>query len=139
MSQRRSNSRRGTEKDTAKEQDRIAGRNPVLEALRSGAMIDTIYVSQESGGLQEIIQMAKEREIPVKIVTESKLNQLTGGSGRPGPPPLRHGGHLAALEAHRRRCPPGCGGRRRVCELCFPGGFVETGRRKGRAAASGTL
>ena len=80
MSQRRSNSRRGTEKDTAKEQDRIAGRNPVLEALRSGAMIDTIYVSQESGGLQEIIQMAKEREIPVKIVTESKLNQLTGGA-----------------------------------------------------------
>ena len=57
----------------------IVGRNPVMEALRSGARIDMLYVGQESGGLQEIISLAKEQGIPVKVVTESKLTQLTGG------------------------------------------------------------
>ena len=55
-----------------------------LEALRSGARIDMLYVGQESGGLQEIISLAKEQGIPVKVVTESKLTQLTGGAVHQG-------------------------------------------------------
>ena len=39
---------------------------------------------QESGGLQEIIRLAKEKGIPVKVVTESKLSQLTGGAVHQG-------------------------------------------------------
>ena len=66
------------------QEDRIAGRNPVMEALRSEAQIDTVYVSQESGGLQEIVELAKSRGIPVKIVTEAKLSQLTGGAVHQG-------------------------------------------------------
>ena len=31
---------------TQAQEDRIAGRNPVMEALRSEAQIDTVYVSQ---------------------------------------------------------------------------------------------
>ena len=81
MSQRKPQPRRGQKPADAPEteNDRIAGRNPVLEALRSDAKIDLIYVGQESGGLQEIIRLAKEKGIPVKVVTESKLSQLTGG------------------------------------------------------------
>ena len=69
---------------TQAQEDRIAGRNPVMEALRSEAQIDTVYVSQESGGLQEIVELAKSRGIPVKIVTEAKLSQLTGGAVHQG-------------------------------------------------------
>ena len=69
---------------TQAQEDRIAGRNPVMEALRSEAQIDTGYVSQESGGLQEIVELAKSRGIPVKIVTEAKLSQLTGGAVHQG-------------------------------------------------------
>lgn len=77
MSQKKqyTNSRQKTE-----ETDRIAGRNPVMEALRSGMPIDTVYVCQESGGLQEIISLAKEKGIPVKMVSETKLTQMTGGA-----------------------------------------------------------
>ncbi|MFQ9094426.1 MAG: 23S rRNA (guanosine(2251)-2'-O)-methyltransferase RlmB [Ruminococcus sp.] len=86
MSQRKPQPRRGQKPADAPEteNDRIAGRNPVLEALRSDAKIDLIYVGQESGGLQEIIRLAKEKGIPVKVVTESKLSQLTGGAVHQG-------------------------------------------------------
>jgi len=62
----------------------IAGRNPVMEALKSGMEIDAVYVNRESGGLQEIIHRAKEREIPVKIVTDAKLTQMTDGTVHQG-------------------------------------------------------
>ena len=86
MSQRKPQPRWGQKPADAPEteNDRIAGRNPVLEALRSDAKIDLIYVGQESGGLQEIIRLAKEKGIPVKVVTESKLSQLTGGAVHQG-------------------------------------------------------
>ncbi|MFR0950550.1 MAG: RNA methyltransferase substrate-binding domain-containing protein [Ruminococcus callidus] len=81
MSQRKPQSRRQKPAEMPEtENDWIAGRNPVMEALRSGARIDMLYVGQESGGLQEIISLAKEQGIPVKVVTESKLTQLTGGA-----------------------------------------------------------
>ena len=85
MSQRKPQSRRQKPAEMPEtENDRIAGRNPVMEALRSGARIDMLYVGQESGGLQEIISLAKEQGIPVKVVTESKLTQLTGGAVHQG-------------------------------------------------------
>ena len=85
MSQKKPQSRRQKPAEMPEtENDRIAGRNPVMEALRSGARIDMLYVGQESGGLQEIISLAKEQGIPVKVVTESKLTQLTGGAVHQG-------------------------------------------------------
>ena len=81
------------------ENDRIAGRNPVLEALRSGAAIDTVYLSQESGGLQEIITLAKEKGIPVKMVTDAKLSQLTGGAVHQGVAAEGACGSYVSLEA----------------------------------------
>lgn len=77
--------RRRTPQDTAHvDTDCIAGRNPVMEALKSGTSLDTIYISQESGGLQEIVSLAKSQGIPVKIVTDAKLSQLTGGAVHQG-------------------------------------------------------
>lgn len=84
MSQKKSQKHRTSRPQDVSENERIAGRNPVLEALRSGAAVDTIYVSQESGGLQEIISLAKDRGIPVKMVTDAKLSQLTGGAVHQG-------------------------------------------------------
>ena len=81
------------------ENDRIAGRNPVTEALRSGAQIDTIYIDKESGGMQEIISAARERGIPVKIVTAAKLSQLTGGAAHQGVAADGSCGNYVSLEA----------------------------------------
>lgn len=84
MSQKKSQKRRTSCPQGDTENQRIAGRNPVLEALRSGAAVDTVYVSQDSGGLQEIISLAKDRGIPVKIVTDAKLSQLTDSAVHQG-------------------------------------------------------
>lgn len=81
---RRSNRRESPDMASETENERIAGRNPVLEALRSEAKIDMLYVSQTQGGLQEVIALAKEKAIPVKVVTEAKLNQLTDGAAHQG-------------------------------------------------------
>lgn len=98
--QRKNNYRRTSRPQEMAEQqeERIAGRNPVLEALRSDAQVDTVYVSQESGGLQEIISLAKERDIPVKIVTDAKLSQLTGGAVHQGVAADGACGHYVSLE-----------------------------------------
>lgn len=62
----------------------IIGRNPVREALRSGQPIDTLYISAGSGGLGEILKLAKESGAVVKTVTEQKLSQMAEGGAHQG-------------------------------------------------------
>ena len=62
----------------------ICGRNPVLEALKSGAPIDTVYISGEGGILGRIRSMAKEAGAVVKNADSRKLDQLTGGKSHQG-------------------------------------------------------
>ena len=62
----------------------IIGRNPVREALKSNQAIDTLYISATSGGLGEIIAMAKESGAVVKTVTEQKLAQMAEGGVHQG-------------------------------------------------------
>lgn len=57
----------------------IIGRNPVREALRSGTPVDTVYIAQNSGGLGEIIALAKEQGAVVKMTEEHKLTQMAQG------------------------------------------------------------
>ena len=64
--------------------DLIFGRNPVLEALRSGAALDTIYMSGGGGSLGQIRSLAKEKGIVVKDVQDKKLTQLSGGASHQG-------------------------------------------------------
>ncbi len=70
---------------TNNEQDNvICGRNPVIEALKSGANIDTIYISGEGGSLNIIRRLARENGVPVKDVQDVKLSKLSGGASHQG-------------------------------------------------------
>lgn len=62
----------------------ICGRNSVLEALRSGAPIDTVYICGNGGILGKIHSMAKDAGIVVKNTDTHKLDQLTGGKTHQG-------------------------------------------------------
>lgn len=57
----------------------IFGTRPVIEALRSGAEMDKIFLQASSRSAQttEIMQLARELEVPVQIVPIEKLNRLT--------------------------------------------------------------
>ncbi|MDE7099327.1 MAG: 23S rRNA (guanosine(2251)-2'-O)-methyltransferase RlmB [Ruminococcus sp.] len=60
------------------------GRNPVMEALKSGANLDSIYISGEGGSLNVIRRLSKENGIPVKDVQDMKLSKLSGGKSHQG-------------------------------------------------------
>ncbi len=57
----------------------ICGRNPVIEAIKSGMSIDTVYVSGHGGILGKINSMAKDAGAVVKVVNNQKLDQLSCG------------------------------------------------------------
>lgn len=62
----------------------IAGRNPVIEALKSDALLDTIYIDGNGGSLNLIRKLAKEKGIVVKEAQDKKLSQLSGGAFHQG-------------------------------------------------------
>lgn len=62
----------------------ICGRNPVLEALKSEASVDTVYISGEGGILGRIRSMAKKNGAVVKDVSAQKLDQMTDGAAHQG-------------------------------------------------------
>lgn len=66
--------------------DVIAGRNAVMEALKTERQIDTLYLLQTAGGgsLGKIVAKAKEKRIVIKQVTAQKLDALSGGVNHQG-------------------------------------------------------
>ncbi len=63
----------------------IVGRNPVMEALKSGKALDTIYVNENAGGsIGAITRIARERGIVIKNVSDQKLTQMCGGASHQG-------------------------------------------------------
>lgn len=64
----------------------IAGRNPVMETLRSGREIDRLLVAhgQATGSVAAIIAKCRDRGILVKEVSPSKLDYLTGNANHQG-------------------------------------------------------
>ena len=62
----------------------ICGRNPVIEALKSGANLDTIYIDGNGGSLGFIRRMAKEQGVVVKDADDKKLSRLSGGASHQG-------------------------------------------------------
>lgn len=56
----------------------IAGRNPIREALKSGRDLEKLLVQKGelSGSAREIVQMARERRIPVQEVEKSRLDEI---------------------------------------------------------------
>jgi 23S rRNA (guanosine2251-2'-O)-methyltransferase len=57
----------------------IAGRNPVIEALKGEQKIDKILLFKNAGGdvIHEIRHLAKELNVPIQHVPNEKLNSLT--------------------------------------------------------------
>lgn len=63
----------------------VLGRNPVIESLKAGKLIDSIYVNSEAGGsISVICRMAKEKGIVIKQVNEQKLNKMARGASHQG-------------------------------------------------------
>lgn len=57
----------------------IAGRNPVIEALKSGQKLDKILLFKNASGeaVNELRQLAKDLNVPVQYVPNEKLNSIT--------------------------------------------------------------
>lgn len=58
----------------------LAGRNPVMEALRCREELESLYIQSGApkGPLGAILNKAREAGVPIKEVTREKLTQLTG-------------------------------------------------------------
>ncbi len=58
--------------------DFIAGRNPVIEALKAGRDINKIWIAEGSqkGSVQQIIGLAKDLNVMVQYVPKKKIEQM---------------------------------------------------------------
>lgn len=72
----------------------IIGRNPVLEAIRSGCTIDKILVKEGAaeGSIKKIIGAARDNKIVLKYVDRRKLDTVAAGEN--------HQGVIAYIAAH---------------------------------------
>ena len=61
------------------EEQKIEGRNAVLEAFRSGKTIDKLFVLDgcQDGPIRTIVREAKKTDAILKFVDKERLNQLT--------------------------------------------------------------
>ncbi|MBS4193381.1 23S rRNA (guanosine(2251)-2'-O)-methyltransferase RlmB [Bacillus sp. FJAT-49705] len=63
-------------------QDFIMGKNPVIEALKSGRDINKIFIAEgsQSGQMQQVIGLAKASNVFVQFVPKKKLDQMAEGN-----------------------------------------------------------
>mgnify|MGYP002287106458 CR=1 FL=1 len=76
--------KKSREQEKASAENIICGRNPVIEALKSNANLDTIYIDGNGGSLGIIRRLAKDKGIPVKDVRDEKLSKMSGGASHQG-------------------------------------------------------
>ena len=63
----------------------LAGRNPVIEALKSGRGIEKLLIIKGAeGSVRKIEGMARERKIEIQYVQKSALDRLTDGASHQG-------------------------------------------------------
>lgn len=65
----------------------IAGRNPVVEALREGVPVTSVYVAdgvERDGRLKEVFRVAAEQGIGLMEVSRNELDRLTDGAVHQG-------------------------------------------------------
>ena len=72
----------------------IAGKNPVLEALRSGREINKLWIAEgvKKTGVNELLDLARERGVLVQFVPKKKVDQLTDAN---------HQGIVASVAAYK--------------------------------------
>lgn len=75
----RRNERERMKKEQAGSENRLEGRNAVLEALRSGRSVDKIYVQAglHDGPIQTILREARKHDSIVSFVTRERLDQMS--------------------------------------------------------------
>ncbi len=81
------------EKKRGEENDKIFGRNPIIEALEAGHTIDKLLIQDgiHHSQISKITALAKEKKIPFQFVNKRKLDELSGGN---------HQGVVAYAAAH---------------------------------------
>ena len=64
-----------------KEKNYIIGRNAVKEALKSGRVIDSVFVlsGEKAGLIKDIISKASEKKIPLKYVNKKSMDFMSHG------------------------------------------------------------
>ncbi|MBN8194297.1 23S rRNA (guanosine(2251)-2'-O)-methyltransferase RlmB [Bacillus sp. NTK074B] len=74
--------------------DFIGGRNPVMEALKSGRDINKIWIAEGSqkGSIQQIVGLAKESNVMVQYVPKKKIEQMVAEN---------HQGVVASVAAYQ--------------------------------------
>jgi 23S rRNA (guanosine2251-2'-O)-methyltransferase len=74
--------------------DLIIGKNPVLEALKSGREINKIWIAEGSqrGQMQSVIQLAKQAGVLIQYIPRKKMDQMVEGN---------HQGVVAQVAAYR--------------------------------------
>ena len=78
----------------------LYGRNPVREALRSDREVDSLYIQDNiESNIQEIVFLAKKKQIPIKKVPKNKLDSmLEAETGEKG---LNHQGVVIRIPSVR--------------------------------------
>lgn len=66
--------------------DIVIGRNPVLEALRSGRDINKIMIAEgaQKGSIGQVISLAKKERVQVQYVPKKKIDSLAEGDNHQG-------------------------------------------------------
>jgi 23S rRNA (guanosine2251-2'-O)-methyltransferase len=64
----------------------LAGIHPVREALRAGRPIDRVLIAKGAGGprLQELIDLCRERGVPVRFEPREQLDRAAGSAAHQG-------------------------------------------------------
>jgi 23S rRNA (guanosine2251-2'-O)-methyltransferase len=64
----------------------LSGIHPIAEALRAGTTLDRIVIAQGAGGprLQEIIDLARRANVPVRFEPRGALDRLSGSNAHQG-------------------------------------------------------
>jgi len=67
-------------------EDLVIGRNAVIELLKSGRAVESVYIGsgESKGSISRIIAMSKERGLPIKEVAAVKLDFMCGKQNHQG-------------------------------------------------------
>lgn len=81
--------------ETEPDENRIEGRNAVIEAYRAGRTIEKLFLLEgpAEGAMQTVLRLAKDHNTPVRFLTRQRLDQLSQTG--------RHQGVIAQAAAFR--------------------------------------
>lgn len=75
----------GNEEPVQGKENIMIGRNPVMEALKSGREIEKLMILKDAeGSIKKIIGMAKEKKLPYQLVDKAALDRIADGRAHQG-------------------------------------------------------